>query len=90
MQIVFSFFFRLFLALVGAKLLARVVGLESPASLVALALLLLANLYLFDYLDYRSRSPWRRRRSAGQPETARAVQPSAPKPPEDLQPPPEN
>lgn len=83
MQIVFTFFFRLFLALVAAKLLARIVGLESLASLVGLTCLFLANLYLFDYLDYRSRSPWRRRRTLGPPPSPPPGPPAAPdSPPE--------
>ncbi len=83
MQIVFTFFFRLFLAFVAAKLLARMVGLESLASLVGLTCLFLANLYLFDYLDYRSRSPWRRRRAVRPPPSPPPGQPAAPdSPPE--------
>jgi amino acid transporter len=81
MQMLFTFFFRLFLALVGAKLLARVVGLESLASLLILTLLFLANLYLFDYLDYRSRSPWRRGRAVREPSSPPPVPPSASEPP---------
>ncbi len=83
MQMLFTFFFRLFLALVAAKLLDRVVGLESLASLVGLTCLFLANLYLFDYLDYRSRSPWRRRRALQPPPTPSPGPPPAPdSPPE--------
>jgi hypothetical protein len=81
MQILFTFFFRLFLALVAAKLLARIVGLESLASLLGLTFLFLANLYFFDYLDYRSRSPWRRRRAVRQPPSPPPGQPSVPEPP---------
>jgi len=80
MQIPFTFFFRLFLAFVAAKLLARIVGLESLASLLGLTFLVLANLYLFDFLDYRSRSPWRRRRSGRQPQKASPAQPPASEP----------
>lgn len=89
MQIIFSFFFRLFLALVAAKLVARIVGLESLAALLGLTFLFLANLYLFEYLDYRSRSPWRRGRSVRQPEPGRPILPPSQESPEDLHPPPE-
>jgi hypothetical protein len=62
MHLIFTIFFRLFFAFLAAKFLARFLGLESLGSLLVLTFLLLGNIYLFDYLDYRSRTSWRRRR----------------------------
>jgi len=58
MKYIFSFFFRFLLAFLAAKFLARFFGLQGWGSLLGLTGLFLANIYLFDYLDYRSRSAW--------------------------------
>ncbi len=80
MQHLFTFFFRLFLALVAAKFFCRLAGLEGLLSLVGFTLLFLGNVYLFDYLDYRSRSSWRRR-VGRRPENPPPAPPSSPEPP---------
>jgi hypothetical protein len=79
MQPVFSFFFRLFLAFLAARFLARFFALESLGSLIGLTLLFLGNVYLFDYLDYRSRTAWRRSHAASQPRSAPPAPPTPPK-----------
>jgi len=76
----FAFFFRLLLAFLAARFLARFLGLEGLAWLVGLTLAFLGNLYLFDYYDHRGRSAWRRllsRRPAANPPS----RPVAPEPP---------
>ena len=60
MKYIFNFFFRLFLAFLVAKLLTGLFGLPSREALLGLTGLFLANIFLFDYLNYRSRSSWRR------------------------------
>jgi hypothetical protein len=75
MHHIFTFFFRLFLAFLAAKFLARFFDLPGLGALVGLTLLFLGNIYLFDYLDYRSHTSWRRR-AARPPVTASPV-PSA-------------
>ncbi|MGQ9687939.1 MAG: hypothetical protein ACUVXF_03995 [Desulfobaccales bacterium] len=86
MQHLFIFFFRLLLAFVAAKLLMRVVGLASPAALIGFTLLIVANLYVFDYLNHRSQSPWRRHPARRSPGASISPSPS-PEPP--MVPPPE-
>ena len=80
MQHLFTFVFRLFFAFLAAKLLVTLAGLLGLNSLLGLTILLLGNVYLFDYLDYRSRHSWRRR-AARLPATAPAVTADAPEPP---------
>jgi hypothetical protein len=81
MRHLFTFFFRLFFAFLAAKLLAGLVGLAGLNPLIILTGLLLANIYLFDFLDYRSRTSWRRRRSSQAPEQAPPVPPAGPETP---------
>jgi len=66
MQPIFHFFFRLLIAFLAAKLLGFFFGLGGPGPLIGLTLLFLGNVYLFDYLDYRSRTAWRRSQSIRQ------------------------
>ena len=80
MRHLFPFFSRLFFAFLAAKLLAGLSGLPGLNSLLILTLLLLANVYLFDFLDYRSRTNWRRQ-AARAPEQATPVPPSGPETP---------
>ena len=55
MNLVFSFFLRLFICFVAAKLVVRAVDLNSRDYLLALTILFLVNAYLFDYLVFRDR-----------------------------------
>jgi hypothetical protein len=55
MKIAFGFFLRLFACFVGAKFFLRFLGVESRLSLVGLTALLTANIYWFDFLEYRDR-----------------------------------
>jgi hypothetical protein len=63
MQPIFHFFFRLLFAFLAAKFLGRFFGLSGLGPLIGLTCLFLGNVYLFDYLDYRSRTAWRRSHS---------------------------
>ena len=67
MQYIFTFFFRLLLAFLAAKFLGFFFGLMGPGPLIGITLLFLGNMYLFDYLDYRSRASWRRSQGLSQP-----------------------
>ena len=69
MRYIFTLFFRLFFAFLAAKFLARFFGLESLVSLIGLTCLFLGNVYLFDYLDYRSRTAWRRSQAISRPKS---------------------
>jgi len=60
MKQIFGIVFRLFLAFLAAKLVTSLFGLPSLEALLGITALFLANIFLFDYLDYRSRSSWRR------------------------------
>lgn len=76
----FPFFFRLFFAFLAARILTLIVGWPGRQALVILTVVFLGNIYLFDYLDYRSRTNWRRR--AGRPpEGGQALPGTAPEPP---------
>jgi len=55
MNLVFSFFLRLFICFVAAKLVVQAVDLNSRNYLLALTVLFLVNAYLFDYLVFRNR-----------------------------------
>ena len=59
MQVVFSFFLRLLICLIFAKFLLRALGVDELRYLVGLTLVLVGNIYLFDFLEYRGR--WFRR-----------------------------
>lgn len=76
----FPFFFRLFFAFLAARILTLIVGLPGRQALVILTVVFLGNIYLFDYLDSRSRTNWRRR--ASRPPAGRQTLPEkAPEPP---------
>ena len=79
MQPVFSFFFRLFFAFIAAKLLSIFFGLPGLGSLIGLTCLILGNVYLFDYLDYRSRTAWRRSHGINKSDSVLPVPPSSSK-----------
>jgi hypothetical protein len=66
-QPIFHFFFRLLFAFLAAKFLGRFFGLAGLGPLIGLTLLFLGNVYLFDYLDYRSRTAWRRSQGFNRP-----------------------
>ena len=61
MKHLFTFFLRLLVAFLAAKFLTRHFGLEGLEYWLGLTLLFLANVYFFDYLDYRGHSLFRRR-----------------------------
>jgi hypothetical protein len=53
MNLVFSFFLRLFVCFVAAKLVVLAADLNSRTYLVCLTVLLLVHVYLLDYLVFR-------------------------------------
>jgi hypothetical protein len=53
MNLVFSFFLRLFVCFVAAKLVVLAADLNSRTYLVSLTVLLLVNVYLLNYLVFR-------------------------------------
>jgi hypothetical protein len=55
MNLVFSFFLRLFICFVAAKLVVLAADLNSRAYLLSLTVVLLINVYLLDYLVFRDR-----------------------------------
>jgi hypothetical protein len=57
MNLVFSFFLRLFICFVAAKLVVQAVDLNSRDYLLALTILFIVNAYLFNYLVFRDRRP---------------------------------
>jgi hypothetical protein len=70
MQPIFSFFFRLLFAFLAARFLGRVFGLDGLGPLIGLTCLIMGNIYLFDYLDYRSRTAWRRSQNLSRRQSA--------------------
>ena len=56
MSAAFSFFLRLFLCFVAARLLLQAIGVEGRDYLVGLTLLFLVNVYWFSYLVFRDRT----------------------------------
>ena len=74
MNFVFSFFLRLFICFVAAKLVVLVADLNSRTYLLSLTVVLLVNVYLLDYLVFRDRRPGRKR----PPETAPEKDPGEP------------
>ena len=65
---IFTFFFRLLFSFLAAKFLGRFFGLPGMGPLIGLTCLFLGNVYLFDYLDYRSRTAWRRSQGISRPQ----------------------
>jgi len=53
MKLLFSFFLRLFISFVAAKLFLRAVGADTLGYLMGLTLILVGNIYWFDLLHYR-------------------------------------
>jgi len=80
MRHVFSFFFRLLLSFLGAKLMLYLADWYSLNALIVITLALLGNIYIFDFLDYRSLSSWRRN-NASPPPAAPPVSGGIPEPP---------
>jgi hypothetical protein len=68
MRYIFTFFFRLLIAFLAAKFLGRFFGLAGLGPLIGLTCLFLGNVYLFDYLDFRSRNAWRRSQGLSRPQ----------------------
>jgi hypothetical protein len=60
MKRVFGFFLRLLIAFVAAKLILGRLNLDTPKYLIGLALLLVLNTYVFDFLEYYHEGAWRR------------------------------
>ncbi len=67
MKLLFLFFLRLFFCFVAAKFLLRLLGLDSQPCLIGLTLIFLANLYWFDFLEYRDRIAFRLRKTKKPP-----------------------
>jgi hypothetical protein len=57
MRFTFGFFLRLFFCFLGAKFLLRAIEVPGRDYLLALTLLFLINVYLFQYLVFRDRKP---------------------------------
>lgn len=55
MKNIFSFFLRLFVCLVAAKFILRVVAVDNRTYLLGLTALLTGNVYVIDYLASRER-----------------------------------
>jgi hypothetical protein len=68
MSTMFSFFLRLFVCFVAAKLVVLAADLNSRTYLLSLTVVLLVNVYLLDYLVFRDRRPGRERPPAAAPE----------------------
>ncbi len=67
MKRAFGFFLRLFMAFVAAKLILGRLEADTPVFLLGLTLLLVANAYFFDFLEYCGPGGWRRQaRSASE------------------------
>jgi hypothetical protein len=73
MRRLFGFFLRFFIAFVAAKFILGHLGADAPVYLVGLTALLVANTYLFDFLEYYNQGVWRRlkagRKAPGKAET---------------------
>jgi hypothetical protein len=84
MKHVFTFFLRLLVSFLAAKFLTRHFGLEGLGYWLGLTLAFLANIYFFDYLDYRGYGVFRRRLPPRQdtPSEPSSPPPSAETPPE--------
>jgi hypothetical protein len=78
----FTFSLRLLIAFLAAKFLTRHFGLEGMGYWFGLTLAFVANVYLFDYLDYRGHNLFRLRNSP-----RRDASPAAPAPPSSETPP---
>jgi hypothetical protein len=59
MKVFFVFFLRLFFCFVAAKFILQALDWDSRAYLIGLTLLLLGNIYWFDFLQYRGRIAFR-------------------------------
>ncbi len=84
MGVLFSFFLRLFICFVAAKLVVHVVDLDSRSYLLSLTILLLVNVYLLDYLVFRERRANRKaaaEQSPQEPDAAAASEEAGPDPP---------
>ncbi len=55
MNVAFTFFLRLFICFVAAKLVVLAADLNSRTYLLSLTVVLLVNVYLLDYLVFRDR-----------------------------------
>lgn len=77
MNWVFSFFLRLFVCFVAAKLVVLATDLNSRAYLISLTFLLLVNVYLLGYLVFRERRAGREGSSEAAPEKDAGGPPAA-------------
>ncbi len=66
MRRIFGFALRFFIAFLLAKLFLGHLGADTPGCLLGLTLLLVANTYLFDFLEYYQQGSWRRSRPGPQ------------------------
>ncbi len=81
MGTLFSFFLRLFICFVAAKLVVMVADLNSRTYLLSLTVLLLVNVYLLDYLVFRDRRPGPKTSESGAPGKDAGEPPAGNKPP---------
>jgi len=77
MNLVFSFFLRLFVCFVAAKLIALAADLNSRIYLMSLTVLLLVNVYLLNYLVFRERRAGREGPSEAAPKKDSGGPPAA-------------
>ncbi len=83
MKVFFIFFLRLFFCFVAAKFILQALGWDSRAYLIGLTLLLLGNIYWFDFLQYRGRIAFRLRKEKVPAEPAAAKEATSPQTPAD-------
>jgi hypothetical protein len=77
MSLVFSFFLRLFVCFVAAKVVVLAADLNSRTYLMSLTVLLLVNVYLMDYLVFRPRRAGQEGPSEAAPEKDAGGPPAA-------------
>jgi|UniRef100_A0A7C3WI53 hypothetical protein len=65
MKRAFGFFLRLFIAFMAAKLVLAQLDADTPGYLTLLTALLVANAYLFDFLEQHGQGGWRARQTRG-------------------------
>jgi hypothetical protein len=80
----FTFSLRLLIAFLAAKFLTRHFGLEGMGYWLGLTLAFVANIYLFDYLDYRGHALFRLRHSPRGDAPPAAPPPPAPETPPEI------
>ena len=87
MSTAFSFFLRLFLCFVAARVLLQAIEVEGRGYLVGLTILFLVNLYWFSYLVFRDRTTPAVEAQREPPGSPVAAAPEAEEPPVNQAPP---